>query len=123
MSEPSEPGSTPRSTPAVRCAWASTRTPRLLEPWGLSADLDGLARFAVSCVAAFGDVAAVIKPQSAFFEAYGSGGIAVLEGTIAAAREAGALVLLDVKRGDIGTTMAAYAAAYLDPASSLAADA
>lgn len=97
--------------------------PALLDAWGLTADLDGLARFAVTCVAAFGDVAAVVKPQSAFFEAYGSGGIAVLESTIAAARDAGALVLLDVKRGDIGTTMAAYAAAYLDPASSLAADA
>ncbi len=97
--------------------------PALLESWGLGTDLDGLARFAVTCVAAFGDLAAVIKPQSAFFEAYGSGGVAVLESTIAAARESGALVLLDVKRGDIGTTMAAYAAAYLDPASSLAADA
>jgi orotidine-5'-phosphate decarboxylase len=97
--------------------------PALLESWGLGTDLDGLARFAVTCVAAFGDLAAVIKPQSAFFEAYGSGGVAVLESTIAAAREAGAVVLLDVKRGDIGTTMAAYAAAYLDPASSLAADA
>jgi orotidine-5'-phosphate decarboxylase len=68
-------------------------------------------------------VAAVVKPQSAFFEAYGSAGVAVLERTIAACRDAGALVLLDVKRGDIGTTMAAYARAYLDPASPLAADA
>jgi orotidine-5'-phosphate decarboxylase len=65
----------------------------------------------------------VVKPQSAFFEAYGSRGIAVLERTIAGARAAGALVLLDVKRGDIGTTMAAYARAYLDPSSPLAVDA
>ncbi len=65
----------------------------------------------------------MVKPQSAFFEAYGSAGIAVLERTIAACRAAGALVLLDVKRGDIGSTMAAYARAYLDPASPLAADA
>ena len=64
-----------------------------------------------------------MKPQSAFFEAYGSAGIAVLERTITACRDAGALVLLDVKRGDIGTTMAAYARAYLDPASPLAVDA
>jgi orotidine-5'-phosphate decarboxylase len=47
----------------------------------------------------------------------------VLERTIAGARAAGALVLLDVKRGDIGTTMAAYARAYLDPSSPLAVDA
>ena len=47
----------------------------------------------------------------------------VLESTIRQSREAGALVLLDVKRGDIGSTMAAYADAYLDPASPLCADA
>ena len=97
--------------------------PSLLAAWGLSQDASGLAAFAATCVAAFGDLAAVIKPQSAFFEAHGSSGIAVLEGTVAAAREAGALVVLDVKRGDIGSTMAAYASAYLDPAASLASDA
>jgi orotidine-5'-phosphate decarboxylase len=97
--------------------------PGLLEAWGLGADLDGLARFADLCVDAFGGLAAVIKPQSAFFECYGSRGIAVLERTIGAARDAGAILLLDVKRGDIGSTMAAYAQAYLDPRSSLASDA
>jgi orotidine-5'-phosphate decarboxylase len=97
--------------------------PALLESWGLTDDVDGLARFADGCVEAFATTAAVIKPQSAFFEAYGSRGIAVLERTVAACREAGALVVLDVKRGDIGTTMAAYARAYLDPGSPLAADA
>jgi orotidine-5'-phosphate decarboxylase len=49
--------------------------------------------------------------------------VAVLESVIRQSREAGALVLLDVKRGDIGSTMAAYASAYLDPVSSLCADA
>jgi orotidine-5'-phosphate decarboxylase len=97
--------------------------PGLLESWGLSDDVDGLARFAESCVAAYSDSAAVVKPQSAFFEAYGSRGIAVLERTIAELRAAGVIVLLDVKRGDIGTTMAAYARAYLDPSSSLVSDA
>ncbi|MDP9116080.1 MAG: orotidine-5'-phosphate decarboxylase [Actinomycetota bacterium] len=95
----------------------------LLRSWGLTADPEGLARFCDICVRAFGDVAAVVKPQSAFFEVFGSRGIAVLEETVAATRAAGALVCLDVKRGDIGTTMAAYAQAYLDPASPLAADA
>ncbi|MDQ2750707.1 MAG: orotidine-5'-phosphate decarboxylase [Actinomycetota bacterium] len=97
--------------------------PALLAAWGLSDDVDGLRRFTDLCVDAFGATAAVVKPQSAFFEVYGSRGIAVLEGTIAACRDTGALVLLDVKRGDIGTTMAAYARAYLDPSSPLAVDA
>lgn len=97
--------------------------PGLLEAWGLTADTAGLARFADICVTAFGSVAAVVKPQSAFFETYGSQGIAVLERTIRECREAGALVVLDVKRGDIGSTMAAYAHAYLDPSAPLAADA
>lgn len=97
--------------------------PGLLAAWGLTDDADGLARFSDICVEAFADTAAVIKPQSAFFETYGSRGIAVLERTVAACREAGALVVLDVKRGDIGTTMAAYARAYLDPSAPLAADA
>jgi orotidine-5'-phosphate decarboxylase len=97
--------------------------PALLDAWGLPDDASGLERFALTCAEALGDTAAVVKPQSAFFEAYGSAGIAVLERTITACREAGALVLLDVKRGDIGSTMAAYAQAYLDPAAPLAADA
>ena len=67
----------------------------------------------MTVVEALGPTVAVLKPQSAFFESYGSAGIAVLEKVLAAAREAGALVLLDAKRGDIGSTMAAYAAAYL----------
>jgi orotidine-5'-phosphate decarboxylase len=95
----------------------------LLTAWGLSDDVDGLARFADACVSAFGDSAAVVKPQSAFFERFGSAGIAVLEQTVAACRELGALVVLDVKRGDIGSTMAAYAEAYLDPRAPLASDA
>jgi orotidine-5'-phosphate decarboxylase len=95
----------------------------LLRQWGLNDDLPSLRRFALTCVEAFAPVAAVVKPQSAFFERFGSRGIAILEATIRQARQAGALVLLDVKRGDIGSTMAAYADAYLDPASELAADA
>ena len=95
----------------------------LLQAWGLPADLDGLARFADVCVEAFAGHVAVVKPQSAFFEAFGAAGSAVLERTVQALRGAGTLVLLDVKRGDIGSTMAAYATAYLDPASPFAADA
>ncbi|HWM06785.1 MAG TPA: orotidine-5'-phosphate decarboxylase [Actinophytocola sp.] len=97
--------------------------PSLLEAWGLPVSAEGLVRFADTCVEAFAGEIAVLKPQSAFFEAYGSAGIAVLERFLVAAREAGALLLLDVKRGDIGSTMAAYAAAYLADDAPLAADA
>lgn len=97
--------------------------PALLESWGLPDDASGLERFALTCVDGFAGEVAAVKPQSAFFEAYGSAGVAVLERTIAACREAGTLVVLDVKRGDIGSTMAAYARAYLSDESPLAADA
>lgn len=95
----------------------------LLEAWGLTDDVAGLERFALGAVEAIAPVAAVVKPQSAFFERFGSRGVAVLERVISESRQAGALVLLDVKRGDIGSTSQAYADAYLDPASPLAADA
>ncbi|GGM71149.1 orotidine 5'-phosphate decarboxylase [Longimycelium tulufanense] len=97
--------------------------PALLRAWGLTEDVAGLERFAMTAVTALAGEVAVLKPQSAFFEAYGSRGVAVLERVIAEARQAGALVLLDVKRGDIGSTMAAYAAAYLVEGSPLAGDA
>jgi orotidine-5'-phosphate decarboxylase len=95
----------------------------LLDRWGLSDDVAGLERFARTVVDALADRVAVVKPQSAFFERFGSRGIGILESIIRQSREAGVLVLLDVKRGDIGSTMAAYASAYLDPASPLRADA
>jgi orotidine-5'-phosphate decarboxylase len=97
--------------------------PELLTRWGLGADVDGLEAFGRIVVEAFADRVAVVKPQSAFFERFGSRGIGILESTIRQFREAGALVLLDVKRGDIGSTMAAYAAAYLDPSSPIYVDA
>jgi orotidine-5'-phosphate decarboxylase len=95
----------------------------LLAQWDLPVSAAGIERFALTCVEAFAGEVAVLKPQSAFFETCGSAGIAVLERTVRAARAAGALVLLDVKRGDIGSTMAAYVHAYLDPSAPLAVDA
>ena len=95
----------------------------LLRAWGLADDVAGLERFALTAVEAVAPYAGVVKPQSAFYERFGSRGIAVLERVIAESRAAGALVLLDVKRGDIGSTSQAYAEAYLDPASPLASDA
>src|SRR3954469_17368603 len=97
--------------------------PALLDSWGFTDSVFGLERFALTAVEAVAGAAAVVKPQSAFFERHGSKGVAVLEQVIAGCRERGALVLLDVKRGDIGSTVQAYADAYLDPTSPLAADA
>jgi orotidine-5'-phosphate decarboxylase len=65
----------------------------------------------------------VLKPQSAFFERFGSRGIAVLEKSVEEARAAGALVVMDAKRGDIGSTMAAYAESFLEKDSPLFSDA
>ncbi|MFH8367122.1 orotidine-5'-phosphate decarboxylase [Streptomyces sp. NPDC018031] len=95
----------------------------LLHAWGLDDDIAGLERFTHTVVDALAGRVAVLKPQSAFFERFGSRGVAVLERAVADARAAGALVLMDAKRGDIGSTMAAYAATYLDPASPLFSDA
>ena len=95
--------------------------PELMRDWGLPVTADGLARFCDVCVRAYGGFA-VVKPQVAFFEVFGSAGFAVLERTTAALRSTGVLVLADAKRGDIGSTMAAYAQAWAG-AGPLAADA
>ncbi|WP_405177110.1 orotidine-5'-phosphate decarboxylase [Nocardia sp. NBC_01377] len=96
--------------------------PQLLDAWGLTDDADGVEKFAEICVEAFDGTVALVKPQVAFFEPYGSGGIAVLERTIEVLRASGTLVLADAKRGDIGSTMDAYARAWLGDGS-LGADA
>ncbi|MGY1838618.1 MULTISPECIES: orotidine-5'-phosphate decarboxylase [unclassified Modestobacter] len=96
--------------------------PPLLERWGLPDSPAGLARFTDAVVDALAGHVAVLKPQLAFYERHGSRGIAVLEEAVARARDAGALVLLDAKRGDIGSTMDAYAD-YLRPDHPLAVDA
>jgi orotidine-5'-phosphate decarboxylase len=80
----------------------------LLIDWGVGDDVDGLRRFTDAVVDALADRVAVLKPQMAFYERHGARGVAVLEDAVARAREAGALVLLDAKRGDIGSTMDAY---------------
>ena len=96
--------------------------PSLLEAWGLADSAAGLRDFALRTVDAVGGRVGAVKPQSAFFERHGSAGIAVLEETLAALRDVGTLSVLDVKRGDIGSTMAGYAQAYLSDGAPLAAD-
>lgn len=95
----------------------------LLTKWGLSHDVAGVREFSRRCVDAFAGHVALVKPQVAFFERFGSAGYAVLEDTIRDLRSAGTLVVADAKRGDIGSTMAGYADAWLDPASPLFSDA
>ena len=110
----------------------------LLRAWGLPDDVGGLREFSLRVVDALGGKVAAFKPQSAFFERHGSRGIAVLEEVIAAARASGSgstgssgtgsggtgtLTIVDAKRGDIGSTMGAYAEAFLADGSPLAGDA
>lgn len=95
----------------------------LLADWGLPDEVEGLDRFASICVEAFAGHAAFVKPQSAFFERFGARGVVVLERTIEDLRHTGSLVILDVKRGDVGSTAIAYADAYLDEDAPMAADA
>ncbi|MEU1149532.1 orotidine-5'-phosphate decarboxylase [Streptomyces sp. NPDC005863] len=95
----------------------------LLSAWGLNDDVAGLERFTRTVVEALAGTVAVFKPQSAFFERFGSRGIAVLEKAVEEVRAAGALVVMDAKRGDIGSTMAAYAETFLRKDSPLFSDA
>ncbi|PPK96034.1 orotidine-5'-phosphate decarboxylase [Kineococcus xinjiangensis] len=84
----------------------------LLAAWGLDDDVAGLERFSRTVVEALAGRVAALKPQAAFFERHGSRGVAVLETVIAEARAAGTLTIVDAKRGDIGSTMQAYADAF-----------
>lgn len=95
----------------------------LLSAWGLPDDATGLREFSLRVVDALGGRVAAFKPQAAFYERHGSAGIAVLEETIGGARAAGTLTIVDAKRGDIGSTMSAYADAFLADGSPLAGDA
>ena len=97
--------------------------PGLLDAWGLPRTAQGLETFSLRVVEAAAGRAAALKPQVALFEALGSAGIAVLERVLAESTAAGVLSIADAKRGDIGSTMAAYATAWLSDDSPLAADA
>ncbi|WP_321780269.1 orotidine-5'-phosphate decarboxylase [Schaalia cardiffensis] len=97
--------------------------PALLDAWGLPLSLEGLRHFSLGVVGALGGRVGAFKPQSAFFERFGSKGVGVLEEVIAACTGVGSLCIVDAKRGDIGSTMKGYADAYLAQGSPLAADA
>jgi orotidine-5'-phosphate decarboxylase len=97
--------------------------PYLLQQWGLPDSGKGLRDFGLRCVEAAQGHVGVVKPQVAFFERHGSAGYQALEATLAAARDAGLLVIADAKRGDLGTSVEAYAQAWLTPRAPLEADA
>lgn len=104
------------------CAGIDPHAPLLAE-WGLDDSAAGAERMGRDVVAAAAGVAACVKPQISFYERFGSAGFAALERVFADARDAGLLIVADVKRGDIGSTFAAYAEAWLAPGSPLEADA
>lgn len=97
--------------------------PALLDAWDLPRSAHGLREFSLRVVDAAAGRVGAIKPQVAFFEAYGSAGYAVLEETLASARAGGLIVIADAKRGDIGSTMEGYTQAWLAPGSPLESDA
>lgn len=85
----------------------------LLRQWGLEDSPAGVREFSLRTIDALYDRAAAFKPQSAFYERHGAEGVAALEETLRACRDAEVPVIADVKRGDIGSTMDGYADAYL----------
>ena len=96
---------------------------QVLAAWGLPDDADGLERFTDIVLAAADGAVGLVKPQSAFYERHGWRGVRVLARLAEAARAQGLLVILDVKRGDVGSTNAAYAGAYLGEGAPVQADA
>lgn len=94
----------------------------LLRQWGLPDSPEGLRSFSRTVLDAVTGECAAVKPQSAFYERHGSAGTAVLEEVLDTCRTRGVLTVLDVKRGDIGSTMGAYAEAHLLDGAPLAAD-
>jgi orotidine-5'-phosphate decarboxylase len=96
--------------------------PYLLAEWGLPDTPAGVREFGLRVVASASAVG-IVKPQIAFFERHGAAGYAALEDVLTAAREARLLIIADVKRGDIDSTIDAYGRAWLTPGNTLEVDA
>jgi orotidine-5'-phosphate decarboxylase len=103
--------------------WGLDPSGPLLEAWGFGDSADGLDRFADVMVKAAVGTVGLVKPQSAFYERHGWRGFRTLQRLLADARSAGLLTILDVKRGDVGSTNDAYAEAFLGTGAPLEADA
>ena len=96
--------------------------PNLLQAWGLEDSAESLRTFTTDVYEGCAPYAAALKPQVALFERHGSAGLAVLEELFARAAEDRVLIVADAKRGDIGSTMKAYADAWLGTSSPLGTD-
>ncbi len=97
--------------------------PALLPPLFGSPGPDAAARWGVALVERSAGKVAVVKPQAGLFERWGAKGLAALETVCETATRAGLIVILDAKRGDIGTTAEGYAEGYLGEAASCPCDA
>lgn len=85
-------------------------------------ELGAIERFSEAIVAVAAQHAGVFKPQLGLFEPFGHDGVRLAQAVITEARSAGMVVILDAKRGDIGTTAEGYARAMLGPAPGFDAD-
>jgi orotidine-5'-phosphate decarboxylase len=103
--------------------WGLDPSGSLLEAWGVGDTPDGLDRFADIVLSAAAGTVGLVKPQAAFYERHGWRGFRTLQRLISEARGAGLLVIVDAKRGDVGSTNDAYAEAFLGPDAPLGADA
>ncbi len=97
--------------------------PALLPPLFGSPGPEAAARWGVALVERSAGKVAVVKPQAGLFERWGAKGVAALETVCEAATRSGLIVILDAKRGDIGTTAEGYAEGYLGEAASCQCDA
>ncbi|MGH2407094.1 MAG: orotidine-5'-phosphate decarboxylase [Candidatus Limnocylindrales bacterium] len=82
-------------------------------PAGFSPDVEGIERFARLVLEAALPYAAAVKPNLAFFEAFGSAGLQALE-RLRSGIPADVPVIADAKRGDIGSTAVRQAVALFD---------
>ncbi|MGI8753266.1 MAG: orotidine-5'-phosphate decarboxylase [Acidimicrobiales bacterium] len=103
--------------------WGLDPSEKVLESWGVGDTAEGLDRFVDIVLEAAAGTVGLVKPQSAFYERHGWRGVRTLQRLVADARSAGMLTVLDVKRGDVGTTNDAYAEAFLGADAPLEADA
>jgi orotidine-5'-phosphate decarboxylase len=98
--------------------------PGILTEWGLADTADGARTFGQTIIdAVINTGVTLVKPQVAFFERHGVAGMSALADLIGQARQRGLVVIADAKRGDVGSTVAAYATAWLGVGSDFESDA
>ena len=103
--------------------WGLDPSGSVLDDWGVGDTPDGLDRFADIVLEAATGTVGLVKIQAAFYERHGWRGFRTLQRLAAEAQSAGLLVIVDAKRGDVGSTNDAYAEAYLGADAPVGADA